>query len=159
MIIRLQLTFVINGFRKSEWVVISNNSALPLLSGRKRRIVATYGLAHQVMSAVLRPEVPSAIAASEMRADIGSPDSTMNKIGVSPRVRPTEDNEKIFKLRNDLASGPWYTKLSSDNFWSFVRVSGPESDWHFLQDVEKCKTWFGSVFWRRAATPLLEKQR
>ena len=104
--IKLQPTFVISGFRKSEWVVISNISALPLLSGRKRRIVVTYGLAHQVMSAVLRPEVPSAIAASEMRADIGSPDSTMNKTGVSPTVRPTEDNEKIFKLRNDLASGP-----------------------------------------------------
>jgi hypothetical protein len=103
---KLQRAFVINGFRKSDLVVISNNSALPLLTGRNRRIVVTYGLAHQVIRAVLRPEVPIAIAASEIRAAIGRPDSTTNKTGASPMVRPMEDNEKIFRFRNDFSSGP-----------------------------------------------------
>jgi hypothetical protein len=93
------------------------------------------------MRAVLRPEVPSAIAASEIRADMGSPDSIMKRMGVSPMVRPTEDNEKIFKLRKDFVSGPLYTKLSSDNFCSGIDFSDPEeADCHLLPDVEKCET-------------------
>jgi len=51
-------------------------------------------LSTQVIRAVLRPEVPSAMAASEIRADIGRPDQRRTRWG-SARVRPTEDNEKI----------------------------------------------------------------
>ncbi len=101
-----QRTLVSRGVKNSDCVLNSIISALPLLSGRKRRMVVTYGLAHHVMSAVLKPDVPRAIAARDIRAPIGRPESTTNRTGERHVVSAIEDNEKTFKLRNALVNGP-----------------------------------------------------
>jgi len=86
-------------------------------------MVVTYGLAHHVMSAVLKPDVPRAIAARDIRAPVGRPESTTNRTGERQVVSAIEDNEKIFRLRNALVNGPWYTKLSSVSLHSCIELS------------------------------------
>lgn len=130
-------------FKNKDCVVNSTISALPLLSGRKRRIVITYGLAHHVMRAVLKPDVPSAIAARDIRAPIGSPESTRNSKGERHVVSAIEDNEKIFKLRKALVNGPWYTNLSSVALHSLIGHSMSELTpaCPCVEEVEKRCDW------------------
>lgn len=63
---------------------------------------------HHPTSAVLIPDVPTAIEASATRADIGRLDSIININGARVHDREKEDIEKIFRRRKVNASGPLY---------------------------------------------------
>ena len=70
--------------------------------------VTTYGLAHQVTSAVLRLEDPRAIEAKARRADMGRLDSSMNMNGDRDTESPNDAKENAFKRRKVVVNGPWY---------------------------------------------------
>ena len=69
-------------------------------------MTVTYGFAHQATSAVLIPEVPSAIEAKAKRAFIGRLDSIISRKGDKDSERLNEANENILSRRNAALKGP-----------------------------------------------------
>ena len=69
-------------------------------------MTVTYGFAHQATSAVLTPDVPSAIEAKAKRAFIGRLDSIISRKGDKDSERLNEANENILSRRNAALRGP-----------------------------------------------------
>lgn len=105
------LTRVILGRRSISNVVISIPSVPPSFSGTRRLSVETYGLAHHPTSPVLRPDVPTAMEATTIRAVVGRFDSIKNIKGASVDESTRDESENILRRRKVEANGPLYTDL------------------------------------------------
>jgi hypothetical protein len=68
--------------------------------------VVTYGLSHQLTSAVDTPDVASVVAASVTRAVDGRDDSTMKMNGDREPASAGEDKESILRQRNVCVNSP-----------------------------------------------------
>jgi hypothetical protein len=76
------------------------------MGDERRCSVVTYGLSHQLTSAVDTPDVASAVAASATRAVDGRDDSTMKMNGDREPASAGEDKESILRRRNVCVNSP-----------------------------------------------------
>jgi hypothetical protein len=76
--------------------------------------VETYGLAHHPTRPVLRPDVPTAMEATTIRAVVGRFDSIKNIKGASVDESTRDESENIFRRRNVEDNGPLYTDSAVD---------------------------------------------
>lgn len=93
-------------------VIISIPRTPPLRSGSNLLKADTYGLATHATSAVLTPEVETAVKASAILAKVGKLESITKMNGAKVKERPKDPKENILSRLKVAVSGPIYIASS-----------------------------------------------